>query len=501
MTFKRFLDSPWKVSHVAYDTLPIAIRPAPEFATGEVVLASTFRSVGFSDLRESEVPRYGRLLDRSMTTASSTSLRGTSIDLATWRRVVHGMIESPKQPNQSARRFIQLCPLVPDACLYSQSARLRGNSWVPGELVRRMILLGAGQEVAAEQVWRQLFEALSVDESDDIWARWLQWEFARRRIREVQGHKWRYAQVGDHTNTAAAFSSATTSTASQFVRDLRSILAAKSLVTRRQWISMLEALLRLATVTHVLSLSELQYRFWTSIRTGLQTGRCQKNAVAAAEPTGQAAPGGLLAYGSTALPAIRRAIARYLTARIGINAVLWRLGEHGLAISTLASNADVVHLQHVIVSDAGQRALSGVLTDVSSVCDAQARVLSCKKGIGSNMEEFARHVLGQRQVGDETLRGYDQGYFLRKAAQYPSAPWVVSLGPVALMALVHCCLKETSGPRSISRLAQHLATYGISVDRDAISSGDIGQKLRVLGLVLDSPDAESGMLLLPPFSA
>ena len=55
------------------------------------------------------------------------------------------------------------------------------------------------------------------------------------------------------------------------------------------------------------------------------------------------------------------------------------------------------------------------------------------------------------------------------------------------------------GPRSIQRLVQHLSAYGVAVDRNDIAGSDLGHQLRMLGLVLDSPDAESGMLLLPPF--
>src|SRR5690606_32056415 len=129
------------------------------------------------------------------------------------------------------------------------------------------------------------------------------------------------------------------------------------------------------------------------------------------------------------------------------------------------------------------------------------RALNCKKGIGSNLLEFARHALGQRQTAVHLLKGYDQGYILRKKGSSPSSPWIVSLGPVSVLALVHCALFGMVGPRSIHRLAQHLEAYGIAVDRHDIARNDLGRQLRMLGLVLDSPDAESGMLLLPPFPA
>lgn len=142
------------------------------------------------------------------------------------------------------------------------------------------------------------------------------------------------------------------------------------------------------------------------------------------------------------------------------------------------------------------RNISGRLADLR---DQQARTIACKRGIGSNIEEFCRHCLGQRQPADDSLRGYDQGFHLKKRGGYKSAPWVVSLGPVALLTLVHCCLAEAAGPRSVQRLCEHLAFYGVKVYSDNFASGEIGRSLRMLGLVLDSPDAENGMLLVPPF--
>jgi hypothetical protein len=50
------------------------------------------------------------------------------------------------------------------------------------------------------------------------------------------------------------------------------------------------------------------------------------------------------------------------------------------------------------------------------------------------------------------------------------------------------------------RFSEHLTSYGLDLGMDEISNGDLGKKLRMLGLVLDSPDAESGMLLVPPFA-
>ncbi|HEX6039996.1 MAG TPA: hypothetical protein VFZ20_18220, partial [Longimicrobium sp.] len=195
MSLSDFLTSPWDKSHKAYDASPINMRPAPEFATAEVIVASTYRAAGFSGHAEKSVSAAGSRFDKDAAKPEKNP-GSTSISADTWRTILHGALESPKQPNQSARRFLQLCPVVPDVALYSGSARISGNSWNPGQLVKRIIRLGSESEEAAKRLWAELHKTLSVDENDDIWARWLQGEFERRRTINV---KW---TLGDLKDTA-----------------------------------------------------------------------------------------------------------------------------------------------------------------------------------------------------------------------------------------------------------------------------------------------------------
>lgn len=207
-----------------------------------------------------------------------------------------------------------------------------------------------------------------------------------------------------------------------------------------------------------------------------------------------------MTYGGKALQGIKDKVSSYLNARLGINALLWSLEQIGPPYSgNLSSSAGITALCQHIRQHKAELTRLGTLEMIADVREQEARALLCKKGIGSNLLEFARHVLGQRQAAVPLLRGYDQGYILKKKGSSPSSPWIVSLGPVAVLALVHCALAGMGGPRSVHRLGQHLEAYGLAVDKHDIGRNDLGHQLRMLGLVLDSPDAESGMLLLPPF--
>lgn len=500
MTVPGFLADPWKRSHVAYDRSPLAMRPAPEFATAEVMVASLYRAIGFTAPVEKAVPAEGRKLDKEIAKASPPNAVHTRLRPETWRTVLHGVLESPKQPNQSSRRFLQLSPLVPDAAIYSGSARLQGNSWNPGEFVRRMIAFGAEDDLEAEAVWRALFDALTVKADDDVWARWLQEEFEKWRRGNFE---WRYRPLLEEAGGAAIEGvlpardrGAIELPARRFVADLRAVISAKGLMTRRQWISLLEAVLRLGSVAHMMWLCDVNYRLWSWVQRVMDDHPADSVDVEGGILSGLSFP---IRYGNPATSEVRHAAARYLVARLGINLTLHTLADIGAGVGELRGAAEIKEFLKAVEASRERFTSQNFMHHLSELKDRESRTLACKKGIGSNLSEFARHVLGKRQTASELLRGYDQGFVMAKRGDYSAAPWVVSFGPVAVLAVVHCCLVGARGPRSVKRLIEHVAGYGVDVDLEDASRGELGRQLRMLGLVLDSPDAEAGMLLVPPF--
>lgn len=501
MTLAAFNQAPWKNNHPKYVASPLSISPSPEYASSEVLVASLYRTIGFPSASEGTVPQAGRDLDRKLQKARDKHLvapDGTTLGVDTWNTVLHGVLESPKLPNQSSKRFLQVTPIVPSVALFSGSARLSSNSWPAGSLVRRMVWLGSKDHDAALLLWTDLFEALGVDAHDDVFARWLEQETSAWNEPSSQ---WKLASV-ERKDVATLdpmdYESLSFLPARQFTKDLRAIIQAKQAMTRRQWTSLLEAVLRLAAVSHLTWLCDVQARTW----------RCLSDSLAGKGPSGELEaraamfPVGpqYMTYGGKALNGFKDRASGYLAARLGINMLLWSLDQAGLgSSSSISSSREIDRLCDLVRGHQSVLVSTGMQDMLVDVREREARALNCKKGIGANLFEFARHALGQRQTAVQLLKGYDQGYVLKKSGSTSTSPWIVSLGPVAVLALVHCALAGMGGPRSIHRLAQHLAAYGIVVDRRDIATNDLGHQLRMLGLVLDSPDAESGMLLLPPF--
>jgi hypothetical protein len=496
MNLARFREEPWKTSHRAYSSSALAMTPAPEYASSEVILSSLYRVIGFPGLSEGAVPQAGRDLDKDIQKFRNRrkEREGAALDADSFHMMLHSALESPKLPNQSSKRFLQVTPLVPQAAAFSGSARLAGNPWSAGTLVRRMVWLGAASPAAAQETWSELFAALSVDADDDVFARFLQQEMAAW----TPAINWREVAPEEGASLEPADREGLSYPARQFCRDLVAVLRSKGSMTRRQWTSLLEAILRVGAVSHMVWLCELHDRAASCLRAavGGNGPRTIEEARAAMFPVSFS----YLSYGDRALPAIKDRASSFLQARIGVNAILWGLHEvEGDFPGGLGSAEQLLALCETVRGASAGLADFGILEIIGEIQERENRAILCRKGIGSNIMEFARHVLGQRQTASDVLRGYDQGYVLRKKSSSKSSPWVVGLGPVAVLALVHCSLAGTTGPRSVRRLAQHLAGYGMSVDHRDIALNDLGHQLRMLGLVLDSPDAESGMLLVPPF--
>lgn len=501
MSLEDFKASPWSQSHPAYRGAALAMNPAPEYANSEVLVASLYRTIGSFDMAdaslisEGRVPANGRELDRVIAHSRDRGRKpdAAALDGESLHALLHNVLESPKLPNQSTKRFLQVSPLVGETTSFSGSARLAGNPWPAGVLVRQMIWLGSPDAAAAQGTWSRLFHALGVHDDDDVFAR-----FLRDEISAWTGSPWGKAPLVPGGDEAACLPpgelDGLASPARQFCQDLDAVLAAKAVMTRRQWTSLLEALVRIAAVGHVAWVCEVHRQAWECVRRTL---------------AGEDLPGdlrtviyprefGYLTYGMGAVSELKDRTSTYLAARLGLNAVLWCLDECGATFAGKLSSASSVGALCQLVKE-NSAALSQASLIVEELADREARTLLLRKGVGSNVMEFARHVLYQRQVANPILRGYDQGYVLRKRGPSKSSPWICAPGPVAILVLVHCSLAKLSGPRSVHRLAQHMAAYGIVVDHRKIDSNELGAQLRMLGLVLDSPDAESGMLLVPPF--
>ena len=490
---KQFIEDPWKQTHKAYIESFLNMRPAPEYASGEVLLASLYRNVGLQ-VKEGSVPKNGRALKNLL--SSKSAGQSQNFPPEEFYEVISQSLSSPKVQNQSGKRFLQICPLVPDAAIYSLSARLSSNSWNPGNLIASMLCYGLNEEDQILTVWQKIFASLSVTAEDDPWARTLQKQFESIRPPELQ-EAWSKPTALPHPNEKSFLKDVISATpAQQFVKDLQSALEIKKFVTRRQWISIIEAILRLGSAAHILWLCQANRICYELLFQSLETGETIEVENFNSKLSTKLK---IWRQNQPVNSSIKQLAHDYLEARAGICLLLYTYENKfpGANISMRGPN-EIINLTQDLAKIRNDFPFEEFSDNMEKLQDQQSNAFACKKGASKNILEFISHILRRRETGERGMESYDQGYFLKRKSGVRS-PWVVGFGPVAILTMVHCCTSGKKGTRTVGDLCNHLSNYGFSIDPQEIADSDMGRILRNLGLVLDSPDAEGGMILISPF--
>jgi hypothetical protein len=518
MQVQDFESEPTKKRHPSYEG-SLLYTTAPEWSTGEVLLAAAYRrlvlGVNESTIDLENIARTPALMP------AGVGGRDVWMPLLTER----GGIASPLRHGQfSPTASRQLMPLVPTIARIAGVLGKRPRSrWNPSNLLLETIGAGRGK-ADGEALVVALGEALEVAPTDDVFARYVE-DALRQGLQGVDPvpvtpAPFRQIALGDDVLRARRLTTTPPPRlcpAERFCADLPAVLAIKPSLTRRQWTVLLEAMLRLGLGMHVLWTCNANILAWEQVL-AVASGGAPPSAPAVElaiwETHDEARP--LLELGADAESLVERMIELYAYARTGLNLLLCRLDDAGVSwaptvpigFSTTPQKSAPVALaeflahvhanrQAIDAIDAGQwlRAKVGGLFDSREDLRALAQ---CDSGYTKNLFEFARHSLGQVKAKDPDQRCYDLSYLLAYADERKPLP--VQPGPAMLVALVHaCCWANPAIPVSLDDFRRHLGDYGLRVPAGELVHGKTGRDLSMLGLVVDSPDAAGGRLLVKPF--
>lgn len=498
-----FLKDPWKPVglHDKYKQSFFHLKPVPEVTTGEVMLASLYRNVGFmsNSFVSEKVWRLGTPFRNMLDNGRRPNNRKSEacFDSKLWSTVVNKVIASPNLAGQSRQRGSQTTPLVPDATLYSMSARLKGNTWNPGNLVARMIALGSGDYNEALVVWQKLFDKLSIKvEEDDVWARLLQSEFESWRTDDIIS-AWQRPNNFPHDISTFHGNFNIDYPAKRFVQDLLLVLDLKQDLTRKQWISMLESLCRIGSSAHVMWSCRVHDICREFFEQALNTGTVPNEAELLAKLS---IGNGFWSIGQITSKPIKESARHYIEGRGAINLLLHMLECSNFDMSkiNIESPFQAFETLKYLAKHQGKFNFDQYLIYFNQMMESEPKIAECKKGTSKNVLEFLEHIARQRITSETGLESYDQGYYFEKRNNYQNAPWVVGLGPLSTLLMVHCAALRKTGPCTVQDLCDQLAGYGINAEM-ALGKGEkLNKRLRDMSIAIDSPDAEGGMVINSP---
>lgn len=489
---------------------------AAEYVTAEVLLGSVYRKL-LLDIRDaavdlSQIPSLADKLNRvigELSPSLGSAGLGQSLLLET------GGIASPqKSGQQGAQPLRSLMPIVPQVARHAcVIGRVRGR-WNPGNLLLQVVGAGLGGTQGNELLQR-LTDALLVTDKDDVFARFLSDLLERA---EPSGHALPKTLCKlaseDQSGFRGGGSAEGKSPGERFCADLLTVLEIKDQLTRRQWCVLLEAAFRLGLASHVLwvchanaacwqlaleaaagnpipTAAEIQQRFWRDHRS--------------------ATP--LLEIGRPANPSVKRILERYLAARFGLNILLCRLQEQGQQFGgTIGYSPDhgvpavdevrefLRHVQTNRLSIDSQNPAAWLRQACSDVCDQHSPHLASTTGSTKNLLEFVVYSLGQLRTTPPERRSYDQSFLLTSDERSKRRSQIAQPGPAMLIFLAHaCCRAQRDLPVSLEDFRLHLSDYGLHTPAGELLTGRLCADLQNLGLLVDSPDAAGGRLLVRPF--
>lgn len=503
-----YLADPKGKVHPAYQRSALA-PAAPEYAVGDVLLASAYRTLVLG-VRDTYVQsKYlDGVVERIVASTIGESPRPERAGQA-WSQLLAGPggLNSPRLKQGKGDQ--RLIPLVPELARYTGvMGAAAERRWQPGNLLVSALWSGEGP-ADAPKLMDDFRDALAVGAEDDYLARYAEATLKAARHpdeasstpappdTEPDAPLWRMARERP------------LGPAERFTTDLRRVIELKPAMTRRQWTLVLEAHLRLGLSMYVLWLCHVNAAFWSLVRQSLSGATATEGEIVEALWTSPRARA-LLQVGTDPDAAIASLLYSYAEARLGINLVLHALGApdtpkvgKGLAgahaPTAFAAMLAEVTAQRGAIEDAIKNASGGNGLDaaVAGLVDGQRDLVLAGRGTTTNnMGEFVLYVMTQLSTNEPDERAFDQGY-LAAYVSPKAKKRRVRLSPISLLLLVHLTQASVGDvPATIADLQQHAGEYGLEIAGSELRSGATAAAMDQQGLAVDSPDAGGGRLLV-----
>lgn len=501
----------------------------PEYLPSEMLTAACYRALGFSGMKDIWISQNGSALTKLLT--ETDGIKSAPFVQTEIRKMLKDVLLSPEDPKQKRSQkyseYLFLAPIVPSTAYFSNPVRLKknlnssgGTPWNVELIFKALISYSSLNRTDSDELWQSFFEAYGVQEDsrEDYFARIVEKLLLSCADAVCKANpeaacrfpKWKLSHNDIYDDgkflidpeDRAVFSAI--SPLDEIRRSLRAILKLKKSFSRWQWMTMLDAQMRLSVVALILWLLELHHVVERAV---------QKYVIEGCELPDIDDPGTfklmyqeahirhVFSYGEGFAKAQKLVVTRYARNYLRLAFFLSLTKELSPEVYSKldwSSVSGFVTSIRILKNVYSQPEFKNLYNHgVVQMLDAKAEDLNPKKSRLKHILEFFT-VLRQRAVVEtqsDFIR-YDQSYMVHKKGSYASAPYVVDMGSVACFVVVFCC---ADGRRvfPLKDLNQYLERYYVSIHTG--HTDQFLEYLKGLGLTMDSPDAGDGLMVRNPF--
>ena len=480
----------------------------PEQCSGEMLTAELQREFCFQPLDDAFIQNTGSRLLKELRKSQSAD--------AIWLSHFFDVVARyPVQSRQAAKHDIAyVIPFIPSIALFSTPRRVtkrnegdsseQDRSWKPGLFIKECLSYSLPSE-QLDAFFKEVRAAVMVSDADDLFARFITEKTdaalldhldvriadklspdAYRHVRECF-----MPQTVRNRIAVAPFK--------RFADDIRAVLSVKPCVSRRQFMAMLESILRIGTSAHVLWMCNINRRLEKDLFALFNGGEGEFTDAQLFDALNMPSSG-ILSYGINFQSRMKEFFKAYERSTKRLSFLLYRLKEvASLPRETYDWSSPEAFVRSVNAINGYIKANPAFLTEYEA--DFSRHYLDAIKKYTLKVDCQATHLLRfvqtalsqNNQPSSERYSRYDQSYLLRHRTHSNRSAVIVNAGAVTLMSLVHACSCNNSTVL-LSNLVDALMAYGVAIPPGEITE-TFKMQLRELGLTIDSPDAESGMVL------
>lgn len=489
-------------------------RAAENIPSVSILIASLYRNIGLSPETEKSTNIRAQELYSKI---EGTEPIGDQLSNDDLKLLFNSSLSIPTSAEQDKKKKFFITPFVPEVASFGLSSRNTGSPWNPGGLLIEVIANYSNSKEEFIQISESLYDGLSVQDENDLdwWSifisRELQSICKKLNIKEPLGFQ-RDAfekmydtginSVGGGSNRFKKNVLHNSNIAKCVLTDLKNIIKLKSTLTRQKWLGILEAYLRLTLFNHLIYTMTLSRKYYRLIETTLgdskiTIGTQGLNDFLNHPEEKDHTPINLLTKRTDYINITVRKYCYY-------NNLLFELlkANGSDKFEDFKDEKDFLDFTNELLAKLkDKKTLDDFMSNFKISNESQLDEISeIYPRTLKNIKESLEYLCSKKPPSMSNFIP-DVNYIFNRKIHKGNAPYEFEMS-AGLISTLTCLifLKVDRERKFMSGLefVKYLKDYNIELNIKDISEGELKNTMQSLGIIIDSPDTEGGVLILKP---
>lgn len=479
-------------------------RAVENIPTVSILIASLYRNLRMVSASERSSNHNAEELYLKLNSSTDLGSIFTNAELV---ELFNTSLSIPTSESQLKKKKIWASPIVPEVGNYGLAARMTGNPWNPGGFILEILANYSSNIDEFLVIIKGLVSALEVDDNDnDVWSICVRSEFKsiskNLNIQCADNYDEKYFRdFYLSINRPEKKLLYLSEYARNAIVDIRNIVDLKNRLTRQKWLGFFEAFLRLTVFNHIIYSINLSRNYFNIIADKLLQG---SNDISESDLYD-------LLNLKTTLNDVRIKVGtgrkQYIRDHVEsfayYNALLGGMFSH-CGIPNFEDFVTIHHFREsteTLIRKFGNRS-SLEEFKMKFQEDNETDLLKLNENFSSfkNIKESLGYLCTRKSSSKEKYIS-DVNYLFDKIGPSINSPYIfkISSGLIsALTSLIFLRLDDSRSFISGLEFIKGLNDYNIQLSINDISTGNIKDTMLSLGIVIDCPDTEGGVLIIKP---